>query len=117
MNDGTFSIRRRHPKASEEASSASHAPRKDPLQALLDGDNLPPPRTPASSSTGPKKRRPTKGDENELKIESKRRKKLRDYDRLLKSFKYSAALDAVLKKVRICLSSFAALSRFFHPSD
>jgi len=32
-------------------------------------------------------------------LESKRRKQLRDYDKMLKAFKYSAALDLVLKKV------------------
>ena len=42
------------------------------------------------------------GDVNEIKIEGLRKKKLREYDRLLKSFKYGAALDSVLSKVRVC---------------
>lgn len=48
------------------------------------------------------------GDANELRVESKRSKRLREYDRLLKSFKYSAALDSVLRQV--CLSFRFALS-------
>ena len=39
------------------------------------------------------------GDADELKIESRRQRKLRDYAKYLKTFKYSAALDAVLRKV------------------
>lgn len=45
-----------------------------------------------------KKSKPV-GDVDELKVESKRKKRLRDYDKLLKNFKYSAALDSVLRKV------------------
>lgn len=40
------------------------------------------------------------GDVDEFRIEARRKKKLRDYDKLLKSFKYSAALDSILRKVR-----------------
>lgn len=47
------------------------------------------------------KRKPI-GDVNEIKIEGRRKKKLREYDRLLKGFKYRAALDSVLSKVRVC---------------
>lgn len=43
------------------------------------------------------------GDVNELKVESKRKKRLKDYDQMLKAFKYSAALDLVLKKVNLPL--------------
>lgn len=92
MSEGTFCIRRRQPKASEDESAAAAVPQKDALQALLDGDNL-------QKSTAAKGKVRMVGDANELRVESKRRKVLRDYDKLLKSFKYSAALDAVLKKV------------------
>ena len=40
------------------------------------------------------------GDVDEFRIEARRKKKLREYDKLLKSFKYSAALDSILRKVR-----------------
>ena len=93
MGDGTFSIRRRQPKASEEAAAAAKAPKKDAFQALLDGDTLPSSKgVPAKGKSRPI------GDPDELRVEAKRRKKLRDYDKFLKAFKYSAALDAVLKK-------------------
>jgi U3 small nucleolar RNA-associated protein 15 len=36
---------------------------------------------------------------DEFKVESKRRRRLKEYDRLLKGFKYSAALDSALRKV------------------
>jgi len=50
----------------------------------------------------PKTRSKPVGDVNEIKIEGRRQRKLREYDRLLKSFKYGAALDSVLSKVRVC---------------
>ena len=40
------------------------------------------------------------GDVDEFRVEARRKKKLREYDKLLKSFKYSAALDSILRKVR-----------------
>lgn len=44
------------------------------------------------------------GDADEIRVsESRRQKRLKPYDRLLKSFKYSAALDSVLRKVRVGL--------------
>jgi U3 small nucleolar RNA-associated protein 15 len=36
---------------------------------------------------------------DEFKVESRRRRRLKEYDRLLKGFKYSAALDSALRKV------------------
>lgn len=100
MQEGTFSIRRRQPKASEEERATAALPQKDAFQALLDGDNI---LQSNKSAPAIKKKIRIVGDANELKVESKRRKVLRDYDKLLKAFKYSAALDAVLKKVS-CLS-------------
>jgi len=45
------------------------------------------------------------GDVDEFRIEARRKKKLREYDKLLKAFKYSAALDSILGKVRARTSS------------
>lgn len=113
MADGTFSIRRRQPKAKEEETLTARLPKKSAFEALLDGDNLPPTKekvkggagiSSASVSSGRPsiaQRRPALGDANEMKVESKRKKRLRDYDKMLKAFKYSAALDLVLKKVRL----------------
>jgi len=108
MADGTFSIRRRQPKASEEAAAAFNAPRKDALQALLDGDTL------ASKKASAKGKSRPVGDPNELRVESKRRKRLKDYDKLLKAFKYSAALDAVLKKSVPPTTAFSLITELVH---
>jgi U3 small nucleolar RNA-associated protein 15 len=43
---------------------------------------------------------PVIGPSDEFKVESKRRQRLREFDRYLKGFKYSSALDAGLKQVR-----------------
>lgn len=104
MSDGTFCIRRRQPKAKEEESLTAQLPKKSAFDALLDGDNLPPPKTKASledvvNGRATTRRRKVAGDMNELKVQSKRMKRLKDYDKMLKAFKYSAALDMVLKKV------------------
>lgn len=47
------------------------------------------------------------GDVDELRVESRRTKRLKEFDRLLKGFKYSAALDSVLRKVRPHVVSLA----------
>ena len=39
------------------------------------------------------------GSIDEFRVESTRKKTLKEYDRLLKAFKYGAALDSVLRKV------------------
>lgn len=100
MTDGTLSVRRRQPKASEAAGDAPFSAsnlRSGAFESFL-----------SVSGTGigqgivkgkVAKSKPI-GDAGEYRIESQRTKRLKDYDRLLKSFKYSAALDAVLRKVR-----------------
>jgi U3 small nucleolar RNA-associated protein 15 len=91
MSDGTLSVRRRQPKKSEENSGLAGSG-----NLFLFGEQL------AGIGQGrlkDKSRPKSRGDPNELVVEQRRRKRLKDYDRLLKAFKYSAALDAVLKKV------------------
>lgn len=90
MSDGTLSIRRRDPKASE--ISQDDQVRLDAPTLLHDinighGSQR---HTPPSKSVI---------DATELRVESQTSKKLKEYDKFLKSFKYSAALDSVLKKV------------------
>lgn len=92
MTDGTLSVRQRRPKASEIERAAL------PSISTVDGmeGSLP------SMGQGKLKDRARGkglGDLDEFRVESRRLKRLRDYDRFLKSFRYSAALDAVLKKV------------------
>jgi U3 small nucleolar RNA-associated protein 15 len=45
------------------------------------------------------KPKPLLGDADEFRVENTRKKRLKAYDKFLKSFKYSAALDSVLRKV------------------
>ena len=99
MSDGTLSVRRRQPKASEPAAQdlfSIASLRSGAFESFL-GGSLP---TLGQGRVKEKKKSKPVGDIDELKVESKRKKRLREYDRLLKNFKYSAALDSVLRKVR-----------------
>lgn len=85
MSDGTLSIRRRQAKGKDNTVSAL-----DSLNLIHIGEG-------AVS----KQRDKAVGDADEIRVsENRRQKRLKPYDRLLKSFKYSAALDSVLRKVR-----------------
>ena len=95
MSDGTFSVRRRQPKASESTTSQA---RTDALQQgtyefFLDAGAI------GQGHTKAKGKAKATGDPNEFRVETKRRKRLREYDRLLKEFKHSAALDSDRKSV------------------
>lgn len=109
MSDGTLSVRRRDPKASEQAAAdmaiGADAVRSGAFESFL-GGVLP--------TIGERKlRQGIKGKSrkldnvDEFRVESRRKKRLREYDRLLKSFKYGAALDSVLAKV--CIPPFLRL--------
>lgn len=99
MSDGTLSVRRRQPKASEGA--LAHGPlseaslRAAMLESFLGGvlPSIGQPRIRDRTKSKPV------GDAYEFKVESRRRRRLKEYDRLLKGFKYSAALDSALRKV------------------
>jgi U3 small nucleolar RNA-associated protein 15 len=96
MSDGTLSVRRRQPKASEGTEQPFNAALKSGAFETFLGGTLPAVgQGRVKSKIKPK---PT-GDVDELRIESRRARRLKEYDRLLKGFKYSAALDAVLRKV------------------
>ena len=93
MSDGTLSVRRRQEKGNEALTSASHHGAFDSfLGAKL-------PVVGQGAVHGKTLSRPL-GDIDELRVENRRTKRLKDYDRFLKNFKYSAALDSVLRKVR-----------------
>ncbi|KAJ3565735.1 hypothetical protein NP233_g7449 [Leucocoprinus birnbaumii] len=105
MSDGTLSIRRRQQKSSESQA------------ALLGfGDALFSEQLAGVGQGHVKNKSKVKplGDANELMVERRRRKRLRDYDRLLKSFKYSAALDAVLKKNVPPTTTFSLIQELIH---
>ena len=101
MSDGTLSVRRRQPKPLVGAASELPFPastlRSGTFESFLGGS--------ASAIGQGTVRSKTKtaplGDENELRVERRRSKRLKAYDKLIKSFKYSAALDSVLRKVRV----------------
>ena len=93
MSDGTLSIRRRQEKGNQALTSTSH-------QGVFDsflGAKLP--AVGEGAVHGKMLSKPL-GDIDELRVENRRTKRLKDYDRFLKNFKYSAALDSVLRKVR-----------------
>ena len=101
MSDGTLSVRRRQAKASEPASNPLlDSIRTGTFETFLGGSPFQFIGKPLTKDKGKARAVPV-GDAGEMKVEARRRKKLRAYDKLLKNFKYSAALDAVLMKVRI----------------
>jgi len=98
MSDGTLSVRRRQPKASEVTSAhgllSEASLRAATLESFLGiSPGIGRPRVRDRTKSKPV------GDVDEFKVESRRRRKLKEYDRLLKGFKYSAALDSALRKV------------------
>jgi U3 small nucleolar RNA-associated protein 15 len=101
MSDGTLSVRRRQPRVSEAAASdwpfSSAALRSGTFESFL-GDALPAIGQGRVRDKGEGKANAA-GDIDEFRVESRRNKRLKEFDRMLKGFKYSAALDSVLRKV------------------
>lgn len=99
MTDGTLAVRRRDPKTSEttELEAKQSALASGSYEYFAEMETI--------FGTGHIKKKgkdlPTVvGAVDEVKIESRRREKLKAFDRYLKAFKYSAALDSSIKKVR-----------------
>jgi U3 small nucleolar RNA-associated protein 15 len=87
MSDGTLSVRRRDVKASEalrETQNHVDLPIFSDINIGHGPENT-------LSKTSP--------DTGEQRLQVQTSKKLKEHDKLLKIFKYSAALDSVLKKV------------------
>lgn len=108
MSDGTLSVRRRDAKAKEvaeeEAKQAAIA--NGAYEYFADME--------AVFGRGHVKAKgaalgPVIGPADEFRVETRRKERLRDYDRYLKSFKYSAALDAALKKTVRPTTTFALI--------
>ncbi|WWC72509.1 uncharacterized protein I206_106471 [Kwoniella pini CBS 10737] len=55
-----------------------------------------------------------KGNVDEFRVETRRKRKLREFDKFLKSFKYQAALDASLKKTVRPTSTFALIQELIY---
>ncbi|WFD22888.1 U3 small nucleolar RNA-associated protein 15 [Malassezia equina] len=90
MSDGTLCIRKRQLKASELESRERRraAFRTGAYEHFLDA---------GQASTGPE-RASAATRQDELSVESTRRQRLKQYDQLLKAFRYRDALDASLQQ-------------------
>lgn len=96
MSDGTLSIRRRdHTEAELSALDARREAAKQGIwETLADFEAI------GEGTVKPKGvDYEALGDQNELRVEGRRRKRLRQYDKYLKSFRYRDALDEVLQPV------------------
>ncbi|RSH78670.1 uncharacterized protein EHS24_002399 [Apiotrichum porosum] len=108
MTDGTLSVRRRDAKASEAAASeAKQAAIAGgayeyfaDMEAVFGRGHIK-----AKGSALP----PVVGPADEFRVATRRRERLREFDRYLKAFKYSAALDAALKKTVRPVTTFALI--------
>jgi len=90
MSDGTLSVRRRDTKASDDPrETRSRFDVPTTLSDINTGYGRMPQNTPFKISA----------DAGEQRLQVQTSTKLKEHDKLLKNFKYSAALDSVLKKV------------------
>lgn len=96
MTDGTLSVRRRQPKASEASADLFSAAslKAGTFEAFLGGAI-----GQGHSMKKAKGKAPLANGVDEFRVEVRRSKRLKEFDKLLKVFKYSAALDSVLRKV------------------
>ncbi|EJD01454.1 WD40 repeat-like protein [Fomitiporia mediterranea MF3/22] len=115
MSDGTLSVRRRQPKASESTSEpfSLSSLRSGAFESFLGTEAVTRIGLGRFGEKGKVKAKPI-GDINEFKVEARRKRKLRAYDRLLKNFKYSAALDAVLMKQVPPTTAFSLIQELVH---
>ncbi|ODN99421.1 U3 small nucleolar RNA-associated protein 15 [Cryptococcus wingfieldii CBS 7118] len=109
MTDGTLSVRRRDPKASELSTETvqNTAIKNGAYEYFADMEGI--------FGLGHIKKKgkdmgPVVGPADEFRVESKRQKRLRDFDKHLKNFKYGAALDAALNKNSKPTTTFALIS-------
>jgi len=101
MSDGTLSVRRRQPKATKAQGEQLNS---SDVYADIPGDLRSIPRR------LPKAMR----DAGELQMITQPVKKLKEYDKLLKAFKYSSALDTVLKKNVPPATTFSLIQELIH---
>ena len=113
MSDGTLSVRRRQPKPSDPSSDpfSVESLRTGAFETFLGGSPLG--LTLGQGIIKGKAKAKPIGDVDEFKVESRRKRKLRAYDRLLKNFKYGAALDSVLMKVNLLFTLNLSKTHFF----
>lgn len=111
MTDGTLSLRRRDPKAAELAaqeakksilSTGAYEYFAD-VESVFGTGHVKSLQQDGQNQGQQRQGATTMATVDEFRVENVRRKKLKDYDKFLKTFKYGAALDAVMVKVR-CFS-------------
>ncbi|KAG6816921.1 hypothetical protein H0H87_001623 [Tephrocybe sp. NHM501043] len=106
MSDGTLSVRRRQTKAAK----ATDLLRSSTFESFLSASH---PGLGEGAVRGKAQSKPL-GSVDELRVESRRTKRLRDYDKMLKHFKYSAALDSVLRKQVPPTTTFSLIQELIH---
>jgi len=109
MSDGTLSVRRRQVKSTESSDMSLAALRSGAYESFL--GNLP---TIGQGHVKSKQKTKPIGDVDEFRVETKRKKRLKEFDRFLKSFQYSAALDSVLRKQVPPTTTFAVIQELIH---
>ncbi|CAE7171725.1 unnamed protein product [Rhizoctonia solani] len=115
MVDGSLSVRRRQPKASESMANAPRTAGNGVYDFFMGGGSFAlGAKGLARSKTGKGKQTPATGILDEFRVEKRRQRRLREYDRLLKNFKYAAALDAVLRKNVPPTTTFSLISELMH---
>jgi U3 small nucleolar RNA-associated protein 15 len=101
MSDGTLSVRRRQPKGAEVQEQVNSSE----IYVDILGDLNPGARRSLPKATS---------DAGESRMVTQPVKKLKEYDKLLKAFKYSAALDSVLKKNVPPAITFSLIQELIH---
>ena len=98
MTDGTLAVRRRDPKASESTNTESvqNSLKSGAYEYFAEMESI--------FGKGHIKKKgkdlpAVVGAVDEIKIESRRKDKLKTFDKYLKGFKYGAALDSGIQKV------------------
>lgn len=111
MSDGTLCVRKRELKASEVVR------RQERRVALLGGGlDHQLARSSAAVQDAPVQDRGGVTAQDDIRVDRARSAKLKPYDKFLKSFNYSAALDAVLRKKVAPEVTFALLLELIHRS-
>ncbi|EJD53587.1 WD40 repeat-like protein, partial [Auricularia subglabra TFB-10046 SS5] len=118
MSDGTFSVRRREPRAVDPNAPGADASLKTGTYEYFLGGSIA--GLGMGKSTKQYKSGKGKGKEaapnavEEFRVLASRHKKLREYDKFLKRFKYAAALDAVLRKDVQPVTAFSLMQELIH---
>jgi U3 small nucleolar RNA-associated protein 15 len=102
-SDGSLSIRKRQASASELAAraTAKSVLKSGTYESFLAGQSQ------TGIYSGAEAKQPVVGstqDELEVRVSSKRQKKFREWDKLLKNFRHGDALDSVMQPVRLMFS-------------